>query len=70
MAKVAFIGGLVEVSPNQALASQGVSEVFSGNIFRVVVAGIGGLASPLLPKPIAAQHALPVGATLRRYSFR
>jgi hypothetical protein len=54
MAEVTLIGGLVAPLPNQALASQGVSEVYSGNIFPVVVAGIGGLASPLLPNALPA----------------
>jgi len=54
MAEVTLIGGLVEPLPNQAVAAQGVSEVFSGNIFPVVVAGIGGLASPLLPNALPA----------------
>jgi len=47
MAEVSLLGGLVEPITNSATAAQGISEVFSGNIFPVVVAGIGGLASPL-----------------------
>jgi len=54
MAEVTLIGGLVKPLSNQAIAAQGVSEVFSGNIFPVVVAGIGGLASPLHPNALPA----------------
>jgi len=54
MAEVTLIGGLVDPLPNQAVAAQGVSEVFSGNIFPVVVASIGGLASPLLMNALPA----------------
>ena len=48
MAEVSLLGGLSEPISNSAIAPQGISEVFSGNIFPVVVAGIGGLASPLM----------------------
>ncbi|MHB9129771.1 MAG: PKD domain-containing protein [Armatimonadota bacterium] len=48
MAEVSLLGGLVTPIPNGAAAVQGISEVFSGNIFPVVVAGIGGWASPLV----------------------
>lgn len=47
MAEVSILGGLVTPTPNGATAAQGISEVYSGNIFPVVVAGMGGMLSAL-----------------------
>jgi len=46
MAEVSLLGGAVGLSINGLLRAQGISEVYSGSIFPVVVAGAGGI--PLL----------------------
>lgn len=43
MAEVASLGGLISISCNALPRESGISEVYSGSIFPVVVAGKGGI---------------------------
>jgi len=58
MAEVTLVGGLIGLPINGLHRAQGISEVYSGSIFPVVVAGIGGI--PLLPinqaSPLLGPH--------------